>query len=77
MLGRLEMDVDECITAYAKLMEPVFKTKTRWIPINRMGNIKPRFNTARLEGEIKKLLTSRGVEEKQPYNDNAKRDCRV
>lgn len=27
MLGRLEMDVDECVTAYIRLMKTVFETK--------------------------------------------------
>ncbi|KAK9857679.1 hypothetical protein MYU51_019821 [Penicillium brevicompactum] len=33
MLGRLEMDVDECIKAYVKLTERVFKEKKHWIPL--------------------------------------------
>jgi hypothetical protein len=28
MLGRLEMDVDECVSAYSKLMESVFEDKS-------------------------------------------------
>lgn len=34
MLGRLEMDVDECITAYSDLAAAVFGDKMNRIPVN-------------------------------------------
>jgi hypothetical protein len=32
MLGRLEMDVEECIAAYTRLMETVFESKSSRLP---------------------------------------------
>ncbi|PVH67903.1 hypothetical protein DL98DRAFT_442468 [Cadophora sp. DSE1049] len=37
MLGRLEMDVDECIKAYTKLAEAVFPQKKSRLPFNLKG----------------------------------------
>jgi hypothetical protein len=54
MLGRLEMDVDECIAAYTGLMKTVFETKSSWFPASWTGNIKSRFDAAKLEGAIKR-----------------------
>ena len=44
MLGRLEMDVDECITAYSDLAEAVFEAKLSSIPFNMKGKVKARFD---------------------------------
>ena len=43
MLGRLEMDVDECIEACASVFEK------KGLPLNRWGNIKGRFHSSVLE----------------------------
>jgi hypothetical protein len=40
MLGRLEMDVDECITAYTGLMKNVFETQNSWRPADWSGKIR-------------------------------------
>ncbi|OCK83571.1 hypothetical protein K432DRAFT_290780 [Lepidopterella palustris CBS 459.81] len=37
MLGRLEMDVDECILACHKFMKAVFEEKSSWLPVNWFG----------------------------------------
>jgi len=52
MLGRLEMDMDEYITTYSDLAEAVFGGKLSSIPFNIKGNIKPRFDSAKLEKAI-------------------------
>ena len=72
MLGRLEMDVDECIAAYTKLMKTVFEKKPSWT-----GNIKSQFDTAKLESAIKKVITSHGAKETDLFNDGVERGCRV
>ncbi|KAF2466110.1 uncharacterized protein BDR25DRAFT_269263 [Lindgomyces ingoldianus] len=77
MLGRLEMDADECITAYTELMKTVFETKRSWFPASWTGNIKSRFDTARLESAIKEVITSHGAKETDLFNDGVKRGCRV
>jgi hypothetical protein len=54
MLGRLEMDVDECIAAYTDLAADVFGDKLSRFPVNIKGGVKPRFDSAKLESAIKK-----------------------
>ncbi|EAU37851.1 predicted protein [Aspergillus terreus NIH2624] len=43
MLGRLEMDVDECIDAYSNLAILVFRERLQLIPFNFKGDISARF----------------------------------
>ncbi|KAF7164517.1 hypothetical protein CNMCM6106_001035 [Aspergillus hiratsukae] len=57
MLGRLEMDVDECIAAYTDLAADVFGEKLSRFPVNIKGGVKPRFDSARLESAIKKVCS--------------------
>jgi hypothetical protein len=77
MLGRLEMDVDECITAYNDLMKTVFGEKLSKLPISLTGDIKPQFDSATLEKAIKGVITSRGLPETALLNDGDIRGCRV
>ena len=77
MLGRLEMDVDECIAAYTRLMKTVFETKKSWFPASWTGNIKSRFDGAKLESAIKEAITSHGAKETDLFNDGLDRGCRV
>ena len=39
MLGRLEMDVDECISAYNRLIKTVFEEKAHKIPFSWLGRV--------------------------------------
>jgi hypothetical protein len=77
MLGRLEMDVDECISAYKDLMEAVFEEKLRRVPIGWTGNIKAQFDSGKLESAIEKVITSRGLSQADLFNDGTVRGCRV
>ncbi len=77
MLGRLEMDVDECISAYSELMKTVFDEKSSRLPFGWRGKIKARFDSLRLESAIKKVITSRGLSEADLFNDGTARGCRV
>jgi hypothetical protein len=77
MLGRLEMDVDGCISAYSELMNTVFDEKSSWLPLSRKGSIKTQFDSAKLESAIKKVITSRGISEVDLFNDGTNRGCRV
>ncbi|OQE92658.1 hypothetical protein PENNAL_c0007G04566 [Penicillium nalgiovense] len=58
MLGRLEMDVDRCIDVYSDLAAAVFGEKLRSIPINFKGDIKGRFDSAKLESAIRKNVSA-------------------
>lgn len=77
MLGRLEMDIDECILAYSRLIKTVFDEKSSRLPFGWRGKIKAQFNSARLESAIKEIITSRGLPEAVFFNDGTTRGCRV
>jgi hypothetical protein len=77
MLGRLEMDVDECISAYKDLMKAVFEEKLRRVPISWRGNTKAQFDSARLKSAIEKVITSCGLYQADLFNDGTARGCRV
>ncbi|KAJ5918235.1 FabD/lysophospholipase-like protein [Penicillium verhagenii] len=56
MLGRLEMDVDECIMAYIKLMKGIFGKPSKRGLSSIFGKIKPRFDANKLEGAINEVI---------------------
>ena len=77
MLGRLEMDVDECITAYSDLAASVFGEKRNRIPFNIKGKVQQRFDSAKLESAIRKVVVGSGGLEKDLLNDGTERGCRT
>ncbi|KAF2176554.1 kinase subdomain-containing protein [Zopfia rhizophila CBS 207.26] len=77
MLGRLEMDVDECITAYKDLVAAVFGEKRGFVPFSIMGEVKPRFDSAKLESAIRKVVVQRGISETDMLNEGTERGCRT
>ncbi|PVH75974.1 phospholipase, patatin family protein [Cadophora sp. DSE1049] len=74
MLGRLEMDVDECIEEYTSMFETIFGKKG--LPVNLWGKIKGRFDSTVLEQCIKGILKKRGLAEDALLNDGNER-CKV
>ena len=76
MLGRLEMDVDECITAYSELAEAVFGEKLSSFPFNVKGKVKARFDSAKLEQAVQKVV-QRSASKTDLLNDGAERGCRT
>jgi hypothetical protein len=77
MLGRLEMDVDECITAYSDLAASVFGEKRSRIPFNFKGKVQQRFDSTKLEGAIRKAIVQNGASEADLLNDGTERRCRT
>ncbi|KAK6956257.1 hypothetical protein Daesc_001531 [Daldinia eschscholtzii] len=77
MLGRLEMDVDECISVYSELMKSVFKYKARRFPISLTGKTKSRFKSTKLEAAIKKAIIRHGSNETDLFNNGVARRCKV
>ncbi|KAJ6120164.1 protein kinase subdomain-containing protein [Penicillium sp. IBT 18751x] len=69
MLGRLEMDVDQCIDAYSDLTAAVFGKKLHSIPINFKGDITARFDSATLESAIQKVIEDNGFSKQDLFND--------
>ncbi len=83
MLGRLEMDVDECISAFNRLMFLCFKSKS-----SLLGNhlsLAPRegaksFASAQLailQTAILELITSHGISASQQLNNGSLQECKV
>lgn len=74
MLGRLEMDVDECIDVYTSMFKTIFGKKG--LPVNMFGKIKGRFDSIMLEDCVTGILKQRGLSKTEPLIDEKDR-CRV
>jgi hypothetical protein len=77
MLGRLEMDVDACITAYTELIKVVFEEKAHWRPLNWRGRVQARFDSTKLRVAIEKVITEQGYSPTEPFDDGKARGCKV
>ena len=78
MLGRLEMEVDECIAAYIQLMKKIFRKPSKWnLAASVFGNIEPRFDASKLEGAINEVIRGQGASMVEPFNNQAEHGCRV
>jgi hypothetical protein len=77
MLGRLEMDVDDCITAYSKLMETVFEGKSSWVPVSLRGRVKARFDSKKLRAAIEQVIDGAKASATDLFNDGKDRGCRT
>jgi hypothetical protein len=77
MLGRLEMDVDECIAEYSELAAAVFGEKLSRMLFNFMGKVQARFDSAKLESAIRKVIRQSRITETDLLNDGTERGCRT
>ncbi|KGO50821.1 Acyl transferase/acyl hydrolase/lysophospholipase [Penicillium expansum] len=77
MLGRLEMDVDECITAYVDLMRTVFENASNFLPFSFTGKIKPKFNSGKLRDAITKVVERHDGSKTGLLNDRKEGGCKV
>ncbi|KIW38296.1 uncharacterized protein PV06_09271 [Exophiala oligosperma] len=77
MLGRLEMDVEECIVAYNSLLKQIFEKKAHRIPFGRSGRLHSRFDSAKLKTAIEEVIVTQGYSTTEPFNDGKCRGCRV
>jgi len=77
MLGRLEMDVDECISAYTDLMKTVFDEKSSWLPMSWTGMVKAQFDSKKLKNAIDEAVASHGASKSDLFNGGNHRGCRV
>ena len=75
MLGRLKMDVDECITAYTTLSDQIFQKKRHRVTLR--GHIQGRFDSDELERVIKEIIVKRGLEEDALLKDAQDAKCKV
>ena len=85
MLGRLGMDVDECIDVYRRLMKKVFDKPKSSMGMSfnafRTGNIQPKFDSSVLLEQIANVVKEK-LEVEDPksilFNDpNLNNDCHV
>lgn len=77
MLGRLEMDVDECITAYVDLMRTIFEHTLNSLRFGFTGKIKPKFDSGKLRDAITKVAEHRDGSETGLLNDGKEGGCKV
>lgn len=77
MLGRLEMDVDQCIAAYSDLAAEIFGERRSKFPVTIKGKVKARFDSAKLESAVRKMVEKGGSSWTDLFNDGAKRGCRT
>jgi hypothetical protein len=77
MLGRLEMDVHECITEYSNMMAAVFAEKSSWLPVSWRGDVKARFDSAKLKSAVEEVISSHGASPLDAFNDGKSRGCRT
>jgi predicted acylesterase/phospholipase RssA len=77
MLGRLEMDVDECIAAYNELSVGVFAKPQRRISVDIGGRVAPRFDSTKLKDAILMIIASRGLPPDALFDDGEDRGCKI
>ncbi|QGJ00614.1 hypothetical protein CEK26_002058 [Fusarium fujikuroi] len=79
MLGRLQMDVDECISAYNDLIKVVFNAKARvhQSKFSLLGQTQARFDSGGLKAAIEKTLKDRGLSPTDSMVDSREPDCKV
>lgn len=56
MLGRLEMDIDECIKIYNQLMKFIFSENINNLPVGWSGNIQVQYDSRRLKSAIEDVI---------------------
>ncbi|OQE24908.1 hypothetical protein PENFLA_c009G08160 [Penicillium flavigenum] len=66
MLGRLEMDGEQCISAYRRMMRTVFEDP-KWVKLGLRGNIKPTFDSNKLKEAISKVINGCGFKETDQF----------
>ncbi|KAF7508686.1 hypothetical protein GJ744_008933 [Endocarpon pusillum] len=75
MLGRLGMDVDECITEYQRMISQIFKKKH--LPIDWRGRLKGRFDTQVLIDSIMETMSTCNVSEAERLDSGKEKACKV
>jgi len=75
MLGRLQMTVDECITAYTSLSDRVFRKQRHRLKLN--GQMQGRFDSLELERAIKQIVAQQGFREDLELMDSPDAPCKM
>lgn len=77
MLGRLEMNVDECILAYSDFSRSIFGSKSSRLPVSWKLRTRAQFDSAKLRSAITRVITSHCNSESDLFNDHVEPGCRV
>ncbi|KAJ5404524.1 Patatin/Phospholipase A2-related protein [Penicillium cosmopolitanum] len=77
MLGRLEMDIDECLKAYNHLMTFIFSEKINNLPVGWSGNIQAQYDSRRLKSAIEDVIIQAGASLNDLMKDGITRKCRA
>ncbi|KAM0805350.1 phospholipase [Usnea florida] len=76
MLGRLRMSIRDCIDAYIRLSDKVFK-KIHYSPVSWKGRAQGRFDHKALETAIKDVVISAGLPDDALLKDDRPDSCKV
>ncbi|KAL2817582.1 acyl transferase/acyl hydrolase/lysophospholipase [Aspergillus granulosus] len=81
MLGRLKMDIEQCITGYTRLCKHVFGRKKR-LSLTGMGSMTKRKSKAKHDGQrvvfaLKSILRELGHEDREMLLQDVDLSCRV
>ena len=77
MLGRLEMDVDECIQEYRNLTKALFAKKSKSFPISWRANVKAQFDSTKLRSIIEEVIQKRNIKIDEKFNNEMPHGCRT
>ena len=75
MLGRLGMDVDECIEKQTSMLAGVFGDKAHHVKVGWSGDIKSMFKSDALRTAVTKVVMDCGLSANTKFNDGKHRDC--
>jgi calcium-independent phospholipase A2-gamma len=76
MLGRLEMNIDDCIDAFTGMMDEIFHRKHK-LPFMLSGNVRGRYSSETLEKCIKQAITDAGFPPDTKLRDQKTSSCKV
>ncbi|TGZ77584.1 FabD/lysophospholipase-like protein [Ascodesmis nigricans] len=77
MLSRLEMDVNECILSYNKIMKAVFGKKQPHSSFKWTSKIQPRFDSETLKSAVEEMLKDKGISKVERFNNENNQRCKV
>jgi hypothetical protein len=72
LLGRLKLDVDECISAYVSLVESGYQKKS-----TEATTLIGHQNFEELQAAVENALSINGSSAKEAFNDGEVRSCRT
>ncbi|KAF2148035.1 phospholipase, patatin family protein [Myriangium duriaei CBS 260.36] len=77
MLGRLQLDVDDCIELWSQLVPEVFALPPFYrLPISITGNVQPKYDSNILDSCIRDVMLRRGLTAEETLLDDSPRRCR-